>query len=332
MGGINLLYGVPLSANVSENIVKTQLKTEFAQKGIDVNEIYISFTKKNVATMLSDSEKAIDVAVIAEFLERDGMKESEISSLLEINEDIVIIPIVEAKHKGDAFLKNLFANGVYNCIRNDESNIIDMIVSLIQAPRKLSKAREYYYLSKNEDFSSTLEKAAPVAAPPKGFGKKERKKKVQEESLAVEPSSENKKESEPEAKKADNNVIKVQKVSVQEELIIEERGEEKEDVRERKEPATSSSSGEQTKIQVKKKAEPTPSNPEISISNNAGSSVVLSSRKISKSEKMKEKVFMILKILVFIIFFLSITLNIMLLSSDTVREILSYTFFGGARM
>ena len=164
------------------------------------------------------------------------------------------------------------------------------------------------------------------------MAEKKRNKKVQEESLAVEPSSENKKESEPEAKKADNNVIKVQKVSVQEELIIEERGEEKEDVRERKEPATSSSSGEQTKIQVKKKAEPTPTNPEISISNNDGSSVVLSSRKISKSEKMKEKVFMILKILVFIIFFLSITLNIMLLSSDTVREILSYTFFGGARM
>lgn len=327
MREINLLYGVPLSANVSENIIKTQLKTEFAQKGIAINEIYISFTKKNVAAMLSDSEKNIDVAVIAEFLERDGMKESEISSLLEINEDIIIIPIIEAKHKGDTFLKNLFANGVYNCIRNDEGNISDLIVSLIHSPRKISKAREYYCLSKNEDFASALETATPVVVPTKGFGKKERKKKVQEE-VVVAPSTLEKKESVPETKKEDN-AIKVQKVAVQEDMIIGEREDQKESVEEGKE---TSLGGASTETSMKKESEPISVKRDISISNSAGNNVVLSSRKISKSEKVKDTVFLILKILVFIFFFLSISLNIMLLSSETVRDILYYTFFGGARI
>lgn len=112
--------------------------------GVQVDNVAVRNLKSSLFDYVFAHKYDVDAVIITEHLESSSpYLVKDVENLMAINEDIRIVLIVNDEHRGDAYMRKLFANGFYNAVFAKDSkmkNIADII--LHKRTRRYTKA--YY--------------------------------------------------------------------------------------------------------------------------------------------------------------------------------------------
>lgn len=120
------------------------IETAFKNKGIDARITQLNL-KSSVEQHLF-SHPDTDVIVIDEYLESTRPYSGEdLLRLVEMNEHVIVIPVIDESHKGDDYVIRLHNMGIFNGVYSNVD--IDVIAELILNPRTRVNAKIYYGIS-----------------------------------------------------------------------------------------------------------------------------------------------------------------------------------------
>lgn len=124
-----------------------RISEAFSNKGIDAELVQRNLKSSVEKQLYTNPDTA--VIIMDEYLESTSPYSAEdILRLVEMNEKVLIIPVISEKHKGDEYVVKLHNMGIFNAVY---SNInIEQIAGLIIAPRTRVAARIYYGISSEE--------------------------------------------------------------------------------------------------------------------------------------------------------------------------------------
>lgn len=121
------------------------------------NGIEASCVQKNLKSSVEKqlyTNPDTDVVIIDEYLESvNPYSADDILRLVEMNEKVLIIPVIGDNHKGDEYVVKLHNMGIFNAVY---SNIdIEAIAELILKPRSRVAAKLYYGISSEDSISDS---------------------------------------------------------------------------------------------------------------------------------------------------------------------------------
>ena len=136
---MNILVGMRSPRSDFSEIMKEKL----CSMNLDVGQVIVKNLKSAVEETVRN-DNSIDAVIIAEFLEPESpYKVKEVERLMSVNETRPIILLLNKKHKGDSYMNQLYANGFYTALYEDDAGW-DNIVNLIKNGRRRKLAKAYY--------------------------------------------------------------------------------------------------------------------------------------------------------------------------------------------
>lgn len=125
---MNILYAVELGNN--EDLHRELIGSEF-----NIERVYYKFA------LIENLESEKNTIILSQSLEEDLKIEDLISIFKMANSNSILI--VGEKYRDSTFLKDLFDNGIYNGVFEDDVDS-DYIIHLLNNERNIEQAKDYY--------------------------------------------------------------------------------------------------------------------------------------------------------------------------------------------
>lgn len=120
------------------------------ENGVAIESSDRRYKKIGVRQYISDNPDT-DVVVVSEYLESTSpYVASDFEKLLDLKEDLRIVPILNDATMGTVLVKELFQLGIYDAISANDANY-DVVFGLIKQGRGRNKAKIYYKISEIAD-------------------------------------------------------------------------------------------------------------------------------------------------------------------------------------
>lgn len=138
------MKNVLLGFRYSEGLEKTKKKIleEYSKNGIQV-ELAEKYTKLGVMNFLETNSEHTDLILMEHIELRSPVNIDYLDELTDRFNDLNIILILSDEHYKTAFIKNIYNNGLYNCIFEKDATI-ENIVNLTINKRTKRQAKDYY--------------------------------------------------------------------------------------------------------------------------------------------------------------------------------------------
>ena len=148
-------YTILLAMNgITENQIK-EIVTALEKYGISIEKIEAKYSKLGVHQYLS--EHKVDVAILAEYVESaNPYLVSDYEMLADEFETVLLIPLLQDKHKSTSYVKQLFSAGIFNALFSSDANP-EYIAKLIKNVRTRKEGKIYYAIKNiegNTDFAN----------------------------------------------------------------------------------------------------------------------------------------------------------------------------------
>ncbi len=133
---------------------KDEIIDGFLENGVEIGNCHVAHTKMGIFHTYREHSE-INVILVSEFLEQSSPFQAEdINELDELSKDLRVIPILMPEHKGTDFMRQLYADAVYDAIFDADADI-EHVSQLLREGRGKREARAYYNIEEKISVTKT---------------------------------------------------------------------------------------------------------------------------------------------------------------------------------